>query len=336
MPRYHAPSRFLNLPENRSAVKAVVDVRRHLLAERGSRVAVPVYIHGPTGVGKSHLIASLVREVCRDGGAVVASLTASEFDLAISQENRAADILDQAKLSDLWILEDIHHLPAGAFETLVQILDRRASRRLCTIVTSVVGPRNLKTRAQPFPMRLVSRLSAGLVVAIEPLQAASRLVLLEEWAQRRQFAIDPAILRWLADSLPGSGRILEGAMHQLEALATHQRKAPDLAQVEKHFRTQAEAHEPTVDRIVELVSGYFRLEPGALRSRRRVRNIVLPRQVSMYLARKLTALSLEEIGRLFGGRDHTTVLHACRKVEEALPDDAMLSGAVRQLHSQLA
>src|SRR4051812_46279498 len=173
MPRYHAPSRFLTLPENRSAVKAMVEVRRHLLAERGGRIAVPVYIHGPTGVGKSHLAASLVREVCRDGGAVVTSLTASEFDLAIAHEDRAAEILEQAKLSDLWILEDVHHLPAAAFESLVQILDRRASRRLATVVTGIVGPRYLKTRAEPFPTRLMSRLSGGLVVAMETLQAAS-------------------------------------------------------------------------------------------------------------------------------------------------------------------
>ncbi|HYT93717.1 MAG TPA: helix-turn-helix domain-containing protein, partial [Gemmataceae bacterium] len=91
----------------------------------------------------------------------------------------------------------------------------------------------------------------------------------------------------------------------------------------------------TVERIAERVGGYFRVEPAQLQSRRRYRGVLLPRQVGMYLARQLTGLSLEQIGAYFGGRDHSTVLHACRKVEQALDSDAALSGAVRQLHAEL-
>jgi chromosomal replication initiator protein len=90
-----------------------------------------------------------------------------------------------------------------------------------------------------------------------------------------------------------------------------------------------------VERIVQRVSGYFRLEPRQLRSRRRYRHILLPRQVGMYLARQLTELSLEQIGASFGGWNHSTVLHACRKVEQALTSDMVLSGTVRRLHADL-
>src|SRR5437763_712685 len=81
---------------------------------------------------------------------------------------------------------------------------------------------------------------------------------------------------------------------------------------------------PTVERIASQVGGYFRVEPRQLQSRRRFRNVLLPRQVGMYLARQLTALSLDQIGAFFGGRDHSTVLHACRKVQIAMRKDAVL------------
>src|SRR5205823_5912331 len=109
----------------------------------------------------------------------------------------------------------------------------------------------------------------------------------------------------------------------------------DRATVQQHFAPQVEAGRPTVERIAERVGGYFRVEPRQMQSRRRSRQVMLPRHVGMYLARRLTALSLDQIGAYFGGRDHSTVLHACRKVERALEHDALLSGTVRRLHAEL-
>src|SRR5262249_50059018 len=111
---------------------------------------------------------------------------------------------------------------------------------------------------------------------------------------------------------------------------------PTVNDVAAHFRAEAESGRPTVERITQWVGRYFQVEPRQLQSRSRLRTALVPRQVSMYLARQLTDLSLEQIGAYFGGRDHTTVLHACRKVEQALTDDVPLSQAVRQLHADLA
>jgi chromosomal replication initiator protein len=172
-------------------------------------------------------------------------------------------------------------------------------------------------------------------VGLEPLQAGSRLALLQDKAQRRQLAVSLDVLAWLAEHLTGGGRQLDGALVQLEMLARlHPRL--DLANVVDYFRAQAEAGQSTIDRIALRVGGYFRVSPGQLQSRGQARQIVLPRQVGMYLARRLTRLSLEQIGAYFGGRDHSTVLHACHKVEHALVRDAALSGVVRQLHAELA
>ena len=113
-------------------------------------------------------------------------------------------------------------------------------------------------------------------------------------------------------------------------------RALDVSTVAEHFRSLVDATRLTVERIAERVGSCFQVAPRDLQSRRRSQSIVMPRQVGMYLARKLTGLSLDQIGAYFGGRDHSTVLHACRKVEQALTSNAVLSGAVRQLHADLA
>ena len=141
-------------------------------------------------------------------------------------------------------------------------------------------------------------------------------------------------MRWLSDHLAG-GRQLVGAIARLQTLVKLQRQPLDVAAVAAEFREQARTGDLTVRRIAERVGGYFRVEPDELQSRRRYRNALLPRQIGMYLARQLTELSLQQIGAYFGGRDHSTVLHACRKVEQALERDARLSGAVRQIHADL-
>src|SRR5262249_22117573 len=156
----------------------------------------------------------------------------------------------------------------------------------------------------------------------------SRLALLEDKAQRRQLAVRHDVLAWLAEHLTGGGRQLEGALARLELLARLSGRPPDVAAVAAHFREQAEASRVTVERIAQRVGGSSGGDPRQLQRRRRYKGVLLPRQVGMYLARQLTELSLEQIGAYFGGRDHSTVLHACRKVEQALTHDAALSGAV--------
>ena len=341
MHRKKLSARCLSIPENRAAFLAVEDVLGHFASARSLRLPQPLFVHGPAGVGKSYLVSRLVRDVSALAqGHILTVLPAGDLwgpaaNQPETSEPTPAGFVRPYCDADLLVVEDLQHLRMLAVEGLVQILDERASKRLPTVVTARVGPRHLGRGGESFPARLTNRLAGGLVVSIDPWGPASRLLCLEELAQIRQFAVPPGILPWLAEHLPGSGRVLEGAMSQLEILAGQQRRPLTVDQVAEHFRSQGDAHQPTVERIARQVSGYFRLEPGLLQSRSRYRNILLPRQVSMYLARKLTEMSLQQIGAFFGGRDHSTVLHACRKMEQALATDAELSGAVRQLHAEL-
>jgi chromosomal replication initiator protein len=211
-------------------------------------------------------------------------------------------------------VEDLQHLSARAAEAFAPFVDRCRSREQQLVLTAVSGPAQLTH----LPARLTSRLANGLVVGLQALGPASRLALLESLAGRRNLNVGQPVLTWLAEHVAGSGRQLEGAVIRLEGLARLHGRAPDVETVAAHFRDEAEARTPTVERIVQRVGRYFQVEPHEMQSRGRSRQALLPRQVGMYLARRLTKLSLEQIGAYFGGRDHSTVLHACRKVEQAL------------------
>jgi chromosomal replication initiator protein len=337
-------ARFVPTPENRSALLAVQEVAACIYSGCRSRAVNPLFLHGPTGTGKTHLVSALVEEVTRRSPeAVVTVLPAGDFEALVrnpsgeqdegaDDEPLAPDVLEAARHSDLVVVEDVQHLSPRAAEAFVQLTDYLFARQRQVVVTALAGPQQLGT----LPARVTSRLACGLVVGMESLQVASRLALLEDGAQRRQLAVGRPVLVWLAEHLAGGCRQLLGALDRLELLSRLQEQPPDVAAVADLFREQADAARPTVERIAQRVGGYFRVEPRQLQSRRRSRGVLLPRQVGMYLARQLTGLSLGQIGAYFGGRDHSTVLHACRKVEQALTRDAVLSGAVRQLHSDLA
>jgi chromosomal replication initiator protein len=338
-------ARFVAGPENRSALLAVQDLATALAARRPGSIS-PLFLHGPAGTGKTHLVHALVEEATRARPDLVIALlaagdlepvshSASVAEVDPAPDVASADPLEAARHSDLVVLEDLHHLSGRAVEPLVQLLDELHACPRPVVVTATVGPQQLGHRGERFPARLTSRLAAGLIVGLEPLQPERRVTLLADGAQRRQLAVGRDVLTWLAEHLSG-GRALEGALTRLELLTRLHGRPPDVATVVAHFREQAEAAQVTVERIAQRVSGYFRLEPRQLQSRRRVRHVLWPRQVGMYLARQLTGLSLEQIGAFFGGRDHSTVLHACRKVEQALDRDPLVSGVVRQLHADLA
>jgi chromosomal replication initiator protein len=324
-------SRLLDLPEIHSALVAVKNLAESTESYR-KPLANLLYLFGPQGTGKSALVKALELEVLRrSGAAVVVCLPAKELDSFVAAHSEGlGEQTRSLEDLDLLLIEDLQHLPARLGHSLGELIDDFTARRVSLVCTASVGPYEL-----PFSGRLTNRLASGLVVELESWKADSRLKFLQAKAQERQLAIRQEILTWLATHTPGSGRELEGALNRLSALSSMQPTPLTLANVSGHFQSEIEAARPTVSRIVARVSDQFRVSAAELVSTRRNRSILLPRQVSMYLARRLTDLSLTEIGEEFGGRDHSTVLHACQKVGAALTQDRYLAGKVSQLQAAL-
>lgn len=314
------------MPENRAARQAIEGVVRCVASRQTRRSVNPLFLAGPPGSGKTHLSGALVAEATRAVPDLLVTVVAAA-DLVLAVEDSAA--LRQA---DLVVIEDVQHLPVRGATALSGLVDHCLTRQRQLVLTASQGPALLTH----LPARLTSRLAQGLTVTLELLSVASRGEFLRQRQAERGLQLADAVLTWLASHLPGSPRQLDGALTRLQGLTTGHGGALSLDEVAAAFGEDAATRAPQIDRIVQRVGRYFQVEPRDLRSGRRSRAVLLPRQVGMYLARRLTALSLEQIGDYFGGRDHSTVLHACRKVEQALTSDARLSGAVRELHADLA
>jgi chromosomal replication initiator protein len=324
-------SRLLDLAENHSALAAV-----RLLADATAQDKRPphnpLFLHGPAGTGKTSLVTALQMEVIRRrASAVIACLNARELEMLVDGREATSGNWQGLDESDLVVVDDIHQLAPRYGESLAQAIDALQTRQVPMVFTATVGPRFL-----PFSSRLVSRLASGLVVGVELLQAPSRLKFLQAKAQEKQLAVRLEVLTWLAEHMHGSGRELEGLVIRLEALARVHRGPLDVTAVAHHFKQEVEASKPTLDRIIQKVTDYFRVPVTQLLSDRRDRRILLPRQISMYLSRQLTGLSFAEIGGRFGGRDHSTVLHACRKIFQAVARDKLFAGTVRELQAALS
>lgn len=287
----------------------------------------PLYIHSSVGLGKTHLLHAIAWDVTRrNSGARVLYLTAERFMYSFIDALRTRDALafkDKLRGIDILLIDDMEFLQGKATQqefghTLNSLIDSNKQ----VIVASDRAP----TQLESLDARMRSRLGGGLVVEVEALDYELRTQVLrrrfdEKISEDPKFVVHDEVVQFLADRLTESGRELDGAVNRIYANSQFTSEPITLTAVEHIIRDLMCSKEPRrikIDDILRVISRHYGVTRGDILSERRNRSIVLPRQVGMYLAKRLTARSLPEIGRRFGGRDHTTVLHAIRKIEREI------------------
>ena len=295
----------------------------------------PVLFHGPYGFGKTHLLNALAWEALRNApGKRVVYLSAERFTstfVKALQDKQTAAFKDELRNADLLLIDDVHFVAGKTqtqeelFHTLIALVED--GRRV--VLTADRSPNEL-SEMEP---RLRSHLQAGLVCGIEPADRTLRLGILERKLHTlaQQGAFVPAarteVLQFLADRFTDSVRELEGALNTLVARVGGDIARLGLDEAQSILRPHLSVNERkvTVDIIQKAVAEHFGLKQADLISERRARAVARPRQVAMWLAKQITTRSLPDIGRRFGGRDHTTVLHAVRRIESLKAEDPVLA-----------
>jgi chromosomal replication initiator protein len=292
----------------------------------------PVVFHGPYGFGKTHLLNALAWEAMRsDPNKRVVYLTAERFTTTFVkaiQDRQTQAFKDELRNADLLLIDDVHFVAGKTstqeelFHTLIALVED--GRRV--VMTADRSPNEL-SEMEP---RLRSHLQAGLVCGIEPADRALRMGILERklstLAAQGKFvpSARPEVLQFLADRFTDSVRELEGALNTLVARVGADVARLTLDEAQSILRPHLSCNERkvTVDMIQKTVAEHYNLKQADLISERRARAVARPRQVAMWLAKQITTRSLPDIGRRFGGRDHTTVLHAVRRIEALKGEDA--------------
>jgi chromosomal replication initiator protein len=307
----------------------------------------PVLFHGPYGFGKTHLLNALAWEAMQTGEAKrVVYLTAERFTstfVRAIQDRQTAAFKAELRNADLLLIDDVHFVAGKQntqeelFHTLIALIED--GRRV--VLTADRSPSDL-SEMEP---RLRSHLQSGLVCGIEPADRTLRLGILERklaiLAQAGGFlpSARSEVLQFLADRFTDSVRELEGALNTLVARVGGDIARLGLDEAQAILRPHLACSEKrvTVDQIQKAVAEHYGLKQADIISERRARVVARPRQAAMWIAKQITTRSLPDIGRRFGGRDHTTVLHAVRRIEALKQDDAVLArdldAIIRKLRS---
>ncbi len=341
-PRYTFES-FVVGTSNRMAHAGATQVAETILS--GCPGFNPLYVHASVGLGKTHLLHAIAWEVKRRAPqAQVLYLTAERFRYQFVEALRSQDpftFKDKFRSIHVLLIDDLEFMQGERTEQeFDHIINSLLDGGRQIVVASARAPGHVDRLNE----RMRSRLQRGLVTEIGAHDYELRLKILEKrLAEKRaadpSFELSRGILELLAERLTESGRELEGAITRLHATWQYMRTAVTMDIAETVIRDLVQGIEPRrikIEDILRIVSRHFGVSKGDLLSQRRHRSVVWPRQIGMYLAKQLTQRSLPEIGRRFGNRDHTTVLHAVRKIDGQLVDNPRLKNEIEELKKLLS
>ncbi len=301
----------------------------------------PLFIYAETGLGKTHLMHAVGHNILQNNRqARIAYLSSEKFTNEFSraiQENTLTRFRKRYRNVDVLLLDDVQFLSGKEriqeefFHTFNDLFESQKQ-----IFLSSDRPANEIAKLES---RLVSRFQWGLMADIQSPDLETRVAILRAKANAHNFQIDSEIIDFIAQHIVRNIRRLEGALIKVASYSSLTGRKLNLNVVEDLLRDvlmEEALRQITIDGIQKRVAEYYQLRPSDMVSKRRPANIAIPRQIAMYLSRILTKHSLQEIGENFGGRDHGTVIHACRSVENMMEQDPSVRNSVEFLKTQLS
>ncbi len=310
------------------------------VAEAPARAYNPLFIYGGVGLGKTHLLQAIGHHVIhRKQLHRVAYISSEKFTnelINAIRDDRTLEFRTKYRNVDVLLIDDIQFL-AGKERTQEEFFHtfntlHEASRQI--IITSDRPPKEIPTLED----RLRSRFEWGLIADIQPPDVETRIAILRKKAELDGIGVPDEVAEFIAQRIQSNIRELEGALIRVVAYANLTRSAitVELAiEILKELLPASPARPVTISTIQKVVAEHFGMRVEEMRAKRRTKGVAFPRQVAMYLSRELTDASLPRIGDEFGGRDHTTVMHACDRVKEALSQDAHLAAALKNVVDNL-
>ena len=324
---------YANFVVGRSNGLAFAAARRVAEAAAGDApLYSPLYIHASVGLGKTHLLQATAHAVV-DSGRRVIYLTAERFMygfVAALKAQTSIAFKEKLRAIDVLIIDDAQFLQGKSIQTeFCHTLNALIDDGRQVIVAADRPPADLESLEE----RVRSRLAGGLCVEMETLDEGLRTEILGHRVAAARvlhpgFALSPAVVTYVARTITTNGRDLDGAVNRLMAHATLSGTSHTVETAEAAIRDLVRSREPKrvkIEDIQKLVANHYNVSRADILSSRRTATVVRPRQIAMYLSKALTLRSLPEIGRRFGGRDHTTVLHAVRKIEALSGKEATLA-----------
>ena len=325
---------FVVGPSNRFAHAASMAV-----AETPAKAYNPLFIYGPVGLGKTHLMQAIGQETLRRSPNIkVLYITSEKFTNQLINAIKTGTTLkfrEKYRNVDCLLIDDIHFIAGkeATMEEFFHTFNTLYDYHKQIVVSSDKPPKDISNLEE----RLVSRFEWGLVTDIQPPDFETRTAILRKKAERENLHIPDSVTSFIADRIKSNIRELEGALIRVVAYSKLVGKDVDETVAYDVLKDLIVENQKkiTVDLIQRKVAEYFEVRPSDMTAKRRSRNVVYPRHIAMFLSREMTSLSLPEIGEQFGGRDHTTVLHAYQKIKKDTKKDPKTKSLVDKLSVEI-
>ena len=310
------------------------------VSKKSGQVYNPLFIYGGVGLGKTHLMQAVGAEVLKkDPAAKVLYVTSerftNEFVQALSQ-GRADQFKSLYRNVDVLLVDDIQFLAGreGTQEEFFHTFNALHQNNKQVVMTSDRLPKEIPAIEE----RLVSRFEWGMVADIQAPDLETRLAILRTKAKEKNYNIEPEILTYIAETIQSNIRELEGALNRLMVYCQLNNTRPTIEQVKSilvNVITPPKKRGVSAKKIIEVVADFYNVSPEDLLKQSRKKEYVNPRQIAMYIIRRELETSLPSIGEFFGGRDHTTVIHAIDKVERIIKEKSNLKQEIELIKDRL-